>query len=117
MTTTQKYQDGCRTLLEQAQIELEAEDYRQSAEKAWGAAAQAVKAVCTQRGWRHGSHRRLRVAAKRIAEETGDEEINLLFKAANLLHVNFYEDAYNHEEVSDGIDEVRRFVDKLDALP
>ena len=116
MTTTEKYQAGCRSLIEQAQVELEAEDYRQSAEKAWGAAAQAVKAVCADRGWRHGSHRRLRVAAKRLAQETGDAEINLLFKAANLLHVNFYEDAYNREEVSDGIEDVRRFIDKLEAL-
>lgn len=114
--TTQKYQDACQTLLEQANVELAAGDARQAAEKGWGAAAQKVKAVCEERGWQHVSHRDLRNAAKTLSREADDHEIRLLFDAVNKLHKNFYEDFYNVEEVGEGLDDVRRFIDKLDAL-
>ena len=115
--TTQKYQDACQTLLEQANVELAAGDARQAAEKGWGAAAQKVKAVCEARSWRHVSHRDLRTAATELSRETGDREIRVLFKAANNLHKNFYEDFYNVDEVGESLVDVRRFIDKLDALP
>ena len=114
--TTQKYQDATVQLLQQAEIELAAGDTRQAAEKGWGAAAQKVKAICEERGWRHVSHRDLRNAAKALSREANYREIRLLFDAVNKLHKNFYEDFYNAEEVGEGLDDVRRFVDKLDAL-
>lgn len=114
--TTQKYRDASQLLLQQAETELAAGDARQAAEKGWGAAAQKVKAVCEERGWRHVSHRDLRNAAKTLSRETDDHEIRLLFDAVNKLHKNFYEDFYNVEEVGEGLDDVRRFIDKLDAL-
>ena len=49
--TTQKYRDSSRSLLSQAKTELAAGDVRQASEKAWGAAAQMVKAIAEQRGW------------------------------------------------------------------
>ena len=113
---SQTYQDASRALLAQARAELAAGDNRQAAEKAWGAAAQMVKAVCETRGWSHQTHNALRKAVSRIALDTGDRELKLLFKSANLLHVSFYEDYYNAEEVGEGVEEVRRFCDKLSAL-
>jgi len=115
--TTQTYHEASQHLLVQAEQELAAGDTRQAAEKAWGAAAQMTKAVCAARGWPHQTHNTLRKAVARIAEETGDQELKLLFKSANLLHVSFYEDYYNAEEVAEGMADVQRFVDKLDALP
>ena len=47
---TQSDQEASIHLLNQAQLELAADDIRQASEKAWGAAAQAVKAVCESRG-------------------------------------------------------------------
>ncbi len=115
--TTQKYQDATQLLLQQAQSELAAGDVRQAAEKAWGSAAQAIKAYCSIRGWSHQTHVALRRAVSRIANEQDDNEFRLLFKAANLMHVNFYEDMYTAEYVQEGIDEVQHLIDKLDALP
>lgn len=115
--TTEKYETACQTLFAQAERELAQGDARQAAEKGWGAAAQAVKAVCESRGWDHVSHRDLRMAATELSRETGDREIRVLFEAANTLHKNFYEDFYNVDEVGESLIDVRRFIDKLDALP
>ncbi len=114
--TTQKYQNATQVLLQQAGDELAAGDARQAAEKGWGAAAQAVKAVCEERGWPHHSHYLIRRAVSQLTEETGDRELRPLFNSAQNLHKNFYEDFYNVVEVGAGLDEVRLFVDKLDAL-
>ena len=114
--TTQKYL-GAAQLLLQADVELAAGDARQAADKGWGAAAQKVKSVCEERGWRHVSHHDLRNAAKTLSREADDPEIRLLFDAVNKLHKNFYEDFYNVEEVGEGLNDVRRLVSKLDALP
>ena len=115
--TTQTYQEASLQLLAQAELELAAGDNRQAAEKAWGAAAQAVKAACAQRGWSHQTHAALRRATRRLADESEDEELRLLFKSAEVLHMTFYEDFYNREEVGEGVEHVRSFIDKLEALP
>lgn len=115
--TTQTYQEATRHLLNQAHAELAAGDNRQAAEKAWGAAAQMIKFVCAGRGWSHQTHAALRRATRLLVEETGDEELLLLFKSAEVLHMSFYEDFYNSEEVKEGIEHVQRFIDKLNALP
>ena len=112
----ESYHDASLHLLEQADAELMAGDFRQAAEKAWGAAAQITKAVCVKRGWSHQSHAALRRANKRLAEELGDNEIRLLFGAAQNLHTNFYEDFYNEAEVSLGIRDVQQLIEKLGPL-
>lgn len=114
--TTQSYEDASLKLLRQADNELIAGDFRQAAEKAWGAAAQITKAVCVKRGWSHQSHAALRRANKRLAEELDDREIRLLFNAAQNLHKNFYEDFYNEAEVSLGIRDVGELIEKLRPL-
>ena len=114
--TTEKYETACQTLFAQAERELAQGDARQAAEKGWGAAAQAVKAVCERRGWGHHSHYLLRQAVERLGDETDDENLFPLFDSAQNLHKNFYEDFYNVPEVGQSLTRVRRFIDKLDAL-
>ncbi len=110
----------CRTasheLLRQAAQELEAGDVRQASEKGWGAAAQMIKAVAENRGWPHNSNSRLYEAANRLAQETGDREIRLLFNAAGNLHVNFYENWVTSEVVSVGLTDVELLLAKLEPL-
>ena len=114
--TTQTYQDAAYHLLAQAEAELAAGDTRQASEKAWGAAAQAVKAVCESRGWRHRSHASLFQAVERIENETSDAEFAQLFDAANTLHINFYENWLSARGVRTRLPKIRRFVNKLEAL-
>ncbi len=114
--TTEKYQNASIHLLEQARHELAAEDVQQASEKDWGAAAQALMALCERRKWPHKTHAALYRAIDRLVDETGDDEFFPLFRNANLLHVNFYEDMENSRTVDSALSQVRRFIDKLDAL-
>ena len=113
---TPTYRAASHELLRQAAQELEAGDVRQASEKGWGAAAQMIKAVAENRGWPHSSHSRLYEAANRLAQETGDREIRLLFNAAGNLHVNFYENWVTLEVVSIGLTDVELLLAKMEPL-
>ena len=110
------YRTAAKDLLEQANREFAAGDVRQASEKGWGAAAQMIKAVATQRGWPHNSHILLRQAVDRLVRETGDTQIFNLFGVASSLHVNFYENWSPPAEIEAGLLDVARFVDKLEQL-
>ncbi len=114
--TTQKYHESSRFLLAQARAELAGGDVRQASEKGWGAAAQIVKAVANSRGWEHRGHSLLFDAVDDLRGETGDEELRRLFDVASALHMNFYEDWRSAGYVGRGLDDVERFLDKMDPL-
>ena len=113
---TQTYKDASRYLLAQAESELAQGDIRQASEKGWGAAAQMVKSVAETRGWTHRSHASLYTVIARLVTETGDDDIRRLFAVAGDLHVNFYENWNNAENVAAGLADVRRLLDRLDSL-
>ena len=116
MTTTVTYRDASRHLQSQAEAEYAARDLRQASEKGWGSAAQIVKALCADRGWRHDHHALLFEAVRALRVETGDEELYVLFSVAHNQHINFYENWLDDWEVRRDLDEVRRFVDKVETL-
>ena len=105
-----------RQFLCQAKAEFARGDRLQASEKAWGAAAHAVKAVAQQRGWQHDGHRYLFEAIDRIYRETNDSQIRGLFSTANSLHMNFYENWQTDEFVQDGIKQVEVLLGKLEPL-
>ncbi len=113
---TNTYQVASRQLLAQGREELARGDVRQASEKGWGAAAQIVKAVAEQRGWSHRNHAALFDVISYLVTETRDVEIRRLFDVANALHINFYENWNNAQNVSTALDDVERFVDKLEPL-
>ena len=116
MTTPQIYRDASRVLLAQAVAGLGAGDTRQASEKGWGATAQMLKSIAEQRGWEHKGHRLIRRTASRLADETGDAEIRRLYRVADSLHINFYEDLDTVADVAAGLDDVGRLLDKLEPL-
>ena len=105
-----------RQFVRQAQAEFDRGDRLQASEKAWGAAANAVKAVAQQRGWRHNGHRFLFEAIDAIYRETGDPQYLDLFGRANSLHMNFYENWQTDNFVQNGIERVEVLVGKLERL-
>ncbi len=111
-----KYTALSRRLIRQAQEEFDKGDRLQASEKAWGAAAHAVKAAAEQRGWRHDSHARLFHVVSRISREADDSEFLALFQVANSMHQNFYEDWQTDEFVQDGIERIELLVQKMGAL-
>ena len=119
MTTQEakpSYQEAARHLLAQGFAELEAGDVGQASEKGWGAAAQMVKAVAEDRGWRHQTHAALYDIVERVVRETSDKVIGDRFRSANGLHQNFYENWAGEDSVADGLDEVRDLLDRLEPL-
>ena len=113
---TQKYQQQSRHLLTQALRELDQGDLVQASEKGWGAAAQMVKAVAEQRGWRHRAHELLFDAVDTLADEARDEDIARLFDVASALHVNFYENWSSARRVRRGLRDVGLLLDKIEPM-
>ena len=104
------YREQAYIFLQQADEELARGDLRQASEKAWGAAAQAVKAAGEARGWEHATHRKLSDVVRRLAVETNDVQIRPYFQVASRLHKNFYEGQLERIEVARGLAIVTRLV-------
>ena len=105
-----------RRFITQAEAELRAGDEMQASEKAWGAAAHAIKAVAERHRWRHETHADLFRVVDNIVRLTGDAEIHLLFNNANALHQNIYEGWLSGEHIAQNIERVKRLLTKLDAF-
>ena len=105
-----------RELLAKAEMAVDNDDLLQASEKGWGAAAHVVKGYAQRRGWPHNSHRLLYQAVNRLAQETGDGELRVLFSVASALHSNFYENWMPKEMVAADLAQVREFLNKLDEL-
>ena len=116
VTSDVTYRESSRHLLAQAHAELDSGDLRQASEKAWGAAAQIVKAAAERRGWDHYSHRGLFVTVDQLTDEVGDPEIHNLFMFANGLHINFYENAFSAERVVCNMARTEEFIAKIEAI-
>jgi len=106
----------CEKYLKEAEDFLAKGDYVQASEKAWGAAAQMVKALATREGVELRSHGELHREVIKVAKEVGDDEIRLLWQSAISLHQNFYENWLPPEMVEKNIGNVEKFVDKLKHL-
>ena len=104
-----------RDLLEQAREELEKGDVRQAAEKAWGAAALAVKAYAW---WREEkrlvSHGDLWTYKRRMEAEIGEWVYNT-WTIALSMHTCFYEGRCSREDVEKALKEVEKLVDEVES--
>ena len=116
MRQTLTYREAARQLLAQAFEELADGDSRQASEKGWGAAAQIIKAIASQRGWNHDSHASLYRVIDRLVDKTGDNRIHIGFTTANALHQNFYENWGTSAYVARGLVEVEDLVQRLEPL-
>ena len=97
--------------------EFAAGDVAQGSEKLWGAASQAVIAVAQRRGWKYGSHRDLKVAVARLAEEDDDDgTLGADFAVAEKFHANFYHLFMDELQLEQDPQYVRRFVRQALAL-
>ena len=116
VTSDVTYREASRHLLAQAHAELASGDLRQASEKAWGAAAQVVKAAAHLRGWDHYSHRSLFLVVDQLADEIGDPDIHSLFAYPNYLHTNFYENAFSADRVARNLVQTEAFIAKMEAI-
>jgi HEPN domain-containing protein len=91
-------------------------DYVQASEKAWGAASQLVRALAARRGKEVKSHRELHEFVAKISEELEDREIARLWRSSASIHQNFYENWFTENQVAEGVEDVKKFVEKLKQL-
>jgi len=91
-------------------------DYVQASEKAWDAAAQMVKALAAKEGKELRGHASLWEYMDELAEKLGDVELRYLWRTANTLSQNFYENWMPAREVELAVNDVRTFVMKLKAI-
>jgi len=109
----EKYLKGAQQLIEQAEEEIKKENLRQASEKVWGACALAVKAhALARKGARLESYRDLWVYKNEIAKEIGDW-VRIVFKLADSMHKNFYENLATREDVEDVLKEVKKLVKSI----
>ena len=116
MATVEFHMETSQGFMPQAEAALIAGDEIQACEKAWGAAAHAIKSVAEMRGWRRDTHSDLFRAVDNIVRLTGDLEIYLLFNNANALRQNIYEGWLSEEHIAQDIERVKRLLTKLDAF-
>lgn len=111
-----EYTQVSQEYLAAAEEALRQKDYLQASEKLWGAAAQRVKAIAEAKGWPHDGHAALFQVVRRLVRETGDRELDSLFRIANQLHMNFYENWLPPESVEQAAGEVKRLLAKLERI-
>lgn len=116
MATWQEHLGISLNFRDQGFAEIESGDLLQGSEKLWGAAAHAVKAAAEQRGWKHNGHAYLHKVVGDLDLETGDTQLMDAFRGANRLHVNFYENAMDLDEINQRALDVSNLVDMIVAI-
>ena len=111
-----RYAAISQRLLREAQEELDAGDCLQASEKAWGAAAHAIKSVAEKWGWYHQGHYRLNAVVDFIAIEHGRQDLVNLYLSPTVTHINYYEHRLEADKVQMAIDDTKIFVDEMDKI-
>ena len=107
---------------ELAQKCLADSDYRQAAEKSWGAYAQTIKVIAAARGMNVDTHRSLLRVASELNALAGSIDpaiaarLHLGFHTARSLHQHFYENDMPTGEVVQSVAEVLDAIDLLQTL-
>ena len=96
------------TFLKQSIEEYTRGDLLQASEKAWGAVAHYINARADEEGWGSGNHKQILENARRLIGD--DPALYDAFQAVRFLHVNFYQDALNHNDVLSGISTASRLL-------
>ena len=113
----ERYEEISRHLLGQAQEELDKGDILQASDKAWGATAHAVKAVCQRMGWNHHAHNQLSAAANYVASQLGRDDLRTAFVYLEALHANYYEHQRGVAEIQTGISHAAFLIQELAVSP
>ena len=106
-----------RRFLEHARDQLAQGDRVQAAEKVWGAAAHALKAVGEQRGWIHDGHPNLFDIGEHLGREFGlFEQFSRYLAQAEYMHKNFYENDRSFSAIESALNDIDGFVKELDNI-
>ena len=115
-TEPERYSELSRQYIARADEYLRVGDRVQASEKGWGAVAEAIKSIAEQRGWNHQGHRLLNDIAYQLTTEWGRPDLKLLFDAMEKLHINFYEDTMELDDVADSVENAKRLLRGLEEM-
>jgi len=108
------YLEQAKQFLKQAEEELRKGDYRQAAEKVWGAAALAIKAhALAKEGKRLASHGQLWEYKDKLARELG-EWVRDAWLSASSMHICFYEGWCTERDVEEVLAKVKKLVEVIE---
>ena len=102
--------------MEKADEYLAAGDRVQASERGWGAVAEAFKSIAEERGWHHQGHRLLNDVAFQLSLEWNRRELKVLYDAIEKLHINFYEDSMELDDIAASVEDAKRLITDLEAL-
>jgi hypothetical protein len=114
--SAEEHAQTARDFLVASDREFAAGDHLQGSEKLYGAATQAITALCQQRGWRYKSHRAMQQAVTALSREYDDPLLIGGYSAANRFHENFFHDHLEDYEIESERPAVHHFVNQLLAL-
>ena len=112
----QEHAQTALDFLEKADQYFAEGDQIQASEKLWGAAAHAILSVSMERGWPGSSHRAMKEAAERLADEYSDPLISAEFSTARQYHRDFYHLFLEDYEWLADRPKIRDFVTRVLAL-
>ena len=101
-------------LLAHAQEMIDQGDRLQASEKIWGAVTRKLEEIATKRGWSWRKHGGRNALVGYLRHETHNPEIGTLFRSADSLHANFYDDQYERWQLEDGLADAKKLIALLD---
>ncbi len=101
-------------LLAHAQEMIDKGDRLQASEKIWGAVAHKLEEIATKRGWSWRKHGGCNALVGYLRLETHNPELGTLFRSADSLHANFYDDQYERWQLEDGLADAKKLIALLD---
>ena len=114
MASIAQHKEISERFLRHARRELEQGDLLQASEKSWGAVAHYVKAIAHEEGWPDGTHGDIAKNARKLIVLTDDPDTNrVTFQAMNALHVNFYEDDLDEDDVRVSVQNSRALIAEM----
>lgn len=99
--------------LRHAAEQIEAGDRLQASEKLWGAVSHGIKAMAARRGWPVDSHQAGRNVVDYVAYHADKPDLIGLYAVIEALHVNFYKDEHEIDQIAQRLQHAERFLAEL----
>ena len=81
-----------------------------------GSGGIGTEVYCRATGWNHHKHGLLYDISGQLADELGQPGLRIMFRSANAMHQNYYEDWMAVDEVRDGIETAKAYLRQLEAV-
>ena len=119
--TPEGYLQMSHRALQQSRFHLDEGDRLQASEKVSGSVAIALKAIGSQRGWRHDSHALRATIVTQLGNEIGQStsSAQVLYRgraAANEEHQNQYENVLSEDDILRDIEFAEAFIQVIEEL-